>query len=97
MDYEVTQLNDTAWCIFDGVARCYLLAGQETALLVDTGMKITGIRALAEELAGKPVELINTHADPDHVGANGEFERYYVHPAEVSKSGSLRGEHTYNL
>ena len=92
MDYEVTQLNETTWCIFDGVARCFLLAGEEKALLVDTGMKLTGIRAKAEELSGKAVELINTHADPDHTGANGEFERYYMHPAEQPRSGSLPGE-----
>lgn len=92
MDYEVIQINDNTWCIFDGVARCFLLAGEEKALLVDTGMKITGIRAKAEELCGKPVQLINTHADPDHTGANGEFECYYMHPVEQPRSGSLPGE-----
>ena len=92
MEYELMQLNTDTWCFFDGVARSYLLAGKEKALLVDTGMKIRGIREKAEELAGKPVELINTHADPDHIGANREFDRYYMHPAEEGRPGTLYGE-----
>lgn len=31
-----------------------------------------------------PVELLNTHADIDHVGSNEEFEFFYMNPAEAS-------------
>ena len=28
------------------------------------------------------MELLNTHADFDHIGGNAEFESFYMHPAE---------------
>ena len=82
MEENVIQINQDTWRIENGMVRMFLLAGKEKALLVDTGMTFRGVKALAEQLTGLPVELINTHGDPDHVGANDEFERAYVHPAE---------------
>ena len=82
MDENVIQINQNTWRIEDGMVRFFLLAGTEKALLIDSGMTRRGVRALAEELAGLPVELVNTHGDPDHVGANDEFDRAYAHPAE---------------
>ena len=76
------QINETTWRIEDGMVRIFLLAGEEKALLVDTGMTLHGVKALAEQLTGLPVELINTHWDLDHIGANGEFDRFYLHPDE---------------
>lgn len=91
MDFEILALNEKTWCFHEGFVRAFLLAGREKALLVDTCMNVSGIRAKAEELTGLPVELINTHCDPDHTGANGEFERFYMHPAEEEKLRRFRG------
>jgi len=91
MNEQVFQINENTWCIHEGMVRCFLLAGREKALLVDTGMNIRGICAVAEELAGLPVELVNTHADPDHVGANSEFEWMYMSPAEEGNYRTFGG------
>lgn len=82
MQDNVFQINENTWRIENGMVRIFLLAGREKALLVDTGMTLQGVKALAEQLTGLPVELINTHGDLDHIGANGEFERVYLHPEE---------------
>ena len=37
---------------------------------------------MAAALAGVPVLLLNTHADRDHTGSNGEFGSFYMHPAD---------------
>ena len=94
MNEQIEKLNDNTWCIYEHMVRCFLLAGREKALLVDTGMTIRGIRAIAEELCGLPVELLNTHGDPDHVGANAEFERAYLHPEEEPnyRRSGVKGE-----
>ena len=31
-----------------------------------------------------PIELLNTHADMDHIGSIGEFDRFYMNPAEAT-------------
>ncbi|MBQ8955881.1 MAG: hypothetical protein IJ075_02835 [Lachnospiraceae bacterium] len=35
-------------------------------------MKLSGLTNL-------PVSLLNTHADPDHIASNEQFEEFYMH------------------
>ena len=79
---QVIQINEDTWRIENGMVRFFLLKGTEKALLVDTGMTVRHAREIASALTGLPVELLNTHADGDHVGCNGEFESFYMHPAD---------------
>ena len=80
--YEIIQIDAETWRIEDGMVRCYLLAGTERALLVDTGMTLKNARAIAEGLTDKPVKLLNTHGDPDHIAGNAAFPSVYMHPDE---------------
>ena len=80
--YEIIRIDEQTWRIEDGMVRCYLLAGTEKALLIDTGMTLKNAREIAEGLTDRPVELLNTHGDPDHIGGNAAFPRFYMHPAE---------------
>ena len=52
----------------------YLLLGQRTALLVDTGNGIANLRSLCRQLTDLPIQLINTHYHLDHVGSNYMFD-----------------------
>ncbi|HET7294640.1 MAG TPA: MBL fold metallo-hydrolase [Vicinamibacteria bacterium] len=52
----------------------YLILGRERALLFDTGMGMSRIRATVEELTKLPVQVLNSHTHHDHVGGNAEFE-----------------------
>ena len=46
----------------------YLILGKERALLLDTGMGIGNIRAVAERLTKLPITVVNSHSHFDHVG-----------------------------
>ena len=90
-DYTIIQINGNSWRIENGGVRFFLLTGTERALLVDSGMTVHCAKEIAEGLTGLPVSLFNTHADPDHIGSNGEFDRFYMHPAEESNYRSRGG------
>lgn len=81
---EIIKMAEDTWRIEEESVRFFLLAGQERALLIDSGMETHDAKEIAQELVRLPVGLLNTHADRDHVGSNGEFETFYMHPAEAS-------------
>lgn len=84
MDYQIIQIDGQTWRIEDTGVRFFLLCGTERALLIDSGMRVRNAREIAESLTDLPVSLLNTHADPDHIGSNGEFDSFYMHPAEFT-------------
>lgn len=79
---SILKVDAQTWRIEEGFVRAFLLAGTEKALLIDTGMTLKNAREIAEGLTDRPVELCNTHGDPDHIGGNAAFEHVYMHPAE---------------
>lgn len=60
----------------------WLIVGEKKALLVDAGLKISGLKQYAEEIAEKEVGLFLTHGHFDHTGALHEFDKFYMHPAD---------------
>ena len=88
---NVFQINESTWRIENGGVRYFLLCGAERAALVDTGMRAPDAREIAESLTDKPLILINTHADPDHISGNAAFERAYMSPAEEENYRSHGG------
>jgi glyoxylase-like metal-dependent hydrolase (beta-lactamase superfamily II) len=55
----------------------YLILGEKRALLFDTGMGISNIRKVTEELTKLPVVVLNSHTHDDHVGGNWQFDFVY--------------------
>lgn len=84
MEININRIDESTWSFEEGGVRFFLLVGTERALLIDSGMETRNAKELAEELTDLPVSLLNTHADRDHTGSNGEFESFYMHPAEAS-------------
>jgi glyoxylase-like metal-dependent hydrolase (beta-lactamase superfamily II) len=85
MPLEAVRIDETTYRIEDNGVRAFLFIGSEKALLVDTGFGAAGsLKAVVESLTESPVMLVNTHADPDHIGNNKEFDVAYMHPAEMS-------------
>ncbi len=79
---EVIQINHDTWRIEDNGVRFFLLEGDKKALLIDSGMNTPEARKIAEEITPLPVELLNTHADRDHISGNAAFEACYMSEAE---------------
>lgn len=85
MAYEVIQIDAGTYRIEEnGFVRFFVLEGEKEALMIDTGMQGDHVRELAERLTDKPLKLIVTHADRDHVGGNQDFDSFYMSGAEAS-------------
>ena len=75
---DIIRKDSQTWIIEDGGVRCFLLEGDKYSALIDTGMKIEDIRKVAESLTDRPILLLNTHADRDHIGSNTQFDTVYL-------------------
>ncbi len=80
---QIIRMDEKTWRIEDTGVRFFLLAGSEKALLIDSGMRIHHARDIAASLTDLPTELLNTHADMDHIGSNGQFASFYMHAGET--------------
>ena len=80
---EAVKIDENSYRIEDNGVRCFLFVGSERALLIDTGFgQAGGLKALVETLTDKPLTLVLTHSDPDHIGGLAEFDTAHMHPAE---------------
>lgn len=57
----------------------YLVRGQRRAVLIDTGLGVSNIRRVVEDLTDLEVIVVNTHYHFDHSGGNHHFERIAIH------------------
>lgn len=81
---EAVKIDDRTYSIEDNGVRCLLFIGEERAMLVDTGMGIAGsLKTVVESLTDKPVMLVISHTDPDHIGNYREFGAAHIHPSEI--------------
>ncbi len=78
---EIIKINENTWRIEDGMVRFFVLEGDRKALLIDSGMNTPDAAELARSVTAKPLEMLNTHADRDHVSGNGAFAECYMSPA----------------
>ena len=88
--FEPVQIAPGFWAIEQGGVRCYLFEGEDMALLVDAGFG-GDLKTVCEKLTDKPIQLLITHADGDHMGAAGQFGPYYMHPSEFSYYDTRNG------
>ena len=61
---------------------CYLLLGQERAVLIDTGLGVSDIKSVTDALTDLPVTVLTTHVHWDHIGGHGRFDDVAVHEKE---------------
>lgn len=89
--YEVIPLDENSWRIEDTFVRAFLFRGTDRALLVDTTNGSGDLRAIVKTLIGShPLILVNTHADGDHIGCNGQFTDAFMHSAEFAYYGQKK-------
>lgn len=78
--YMAEKIADKTYRIDEnGVANCYLLIGEEKALLIDTGCGSGNLKQTVKKLTKKPLIVAVTHRHPDHVGGAWQFGEYYMH------------------
>lgn len=64
---------------------CYLIVGEQAALVVDTGFGTVNVKELAESVTDKKLLLVNTHGHLDHIGCDELFDSVYAHPMEAER------------
>lgn len=84
---KLIKLTDYLYSIEEGFVRWFLITGDEKAAVIDTGIIGNGVRETAESLTDKPLVLINTHGDTDHISGNGDFDTFYISEADYSSCG----------
>ncbi len=62
-----------------GHVNSFLVQGTTSAVLLDTGLGVANIRAVAEKLTDKPLLVVNSHYHFDHTGGNHLFEEIAIH------------------
>lgn len=91
MNYKVIAIDSQTWRIEEydewTCVYMYLLIGNKSALLIDTGMGQIPLRQIVGELTSLPLEVANTHGHIDHTGANILFDRVYMHEADEEVYG----------
>lgn len=81
--FSYKEIEKNVWVIDDHKAvNIYLIVGSDSSLVVDTGMGTADLQSLISKLTLKPVIVVNTHGHPDHAGANYQFSKVYIHPAD---------------
>lgn len=84
--FTVEPIDAQTWAISEYAhweeTHCYLLEGEQIALLIDSGLGVCDIAPVVRRLTDKPVTVIATHVHWDHIGSHGSFERMGVHPLE---------------
>ena len=83
MDHEMIELYDRTWAIEDEDVRIFVIAGESSALVVDTGVSSPDVEGPVRQVTDLPLKLRNTHADKDHISGNWQFDECYMHPAEA--------------
>ena len=72
---------ENTWVVEDSGVRIFILRGTEKTLVIDTGRSGLDIRGCLED--DQPSELLNTHADGDHIAGNRFFPVFFMHPSEA--------------
>lgn len=86
-DYPVKQIAPDTYMISDfGFANCYLLVGEEKALLIDCGVGIGDLKGVVEKITDKPLMVVGTHGHVDHIGGDGQFDKLYLHVADTGRN-----------
>lgn len=80
--HEARQVSRGVWSVAEpSHVNMWLIEGTERAVLLDTGLGISRVRPVVEQLTTKPIAVVNTHYHFDHVGGNYEFDDTSIHSA----------------
>lgn len=68
---------------------CYIVASEKTreAVIIDPGDEAEKIIDVIEKEKFRPILIVNTHAHPDHVGANFDLAKKYGISAALGEDG----------
>lgn len=84
--FTVEKIDKTTFAISEykhyEEAHSYLLLGKDKALLIDTGLGISNIKKVVDEITQLPILVVTTHVHWDHIGGHKYFNDIAVHALE---------------
>ncbi|MDR1559876.1 MAG: MBL fold metallo-hydrolase [Clostridiales bacterium] len=94
MAYNITNIADRVHAIDeDGFVQCFLLEGNESAVLFDScAGGGENFKNAVHSLTDKPIKLVLSHSDQDHTGGQEYFSAPTMHPAEYARYFSKGNE-----
>lgn len=88
--YTTEKIGERTYRIDEcGRDNCYLLLGDERALLIDSSIGTGDLRSLVRSLTDLPVTVAATHAHGDHTGGACQFGEVWVHRNECNSKFRL--------
>ena len=83
--FSTDKLSDSVTRIHGmGGELCYLIEGNERALLIDGLTGVGSLKAFVQELTELPVMMAATHGHIDHVGAAWEYGEVFINPDDIA-------------
>ena len=91
--FEVYQVASGVFAIYEPHQAeetiSYLILGRNRALLFDTGMGISDLKKVTDQLTALPIVVLNSHTHDDHVGNNWEFQAIYGMDTAFTRRNAL--------
>ncbi len=82
--YTSEKITDRITKIYESfIVCCYLIEGDEKAMLLDCGVGLGDIKEYAETLTDLPIMLVASHAHVDHIGGVRNFKSIYVNVTDI--------------
>ena len=87
--FKAEEIAEKSWMITNAFvensyANCYLIEGEDYALLIDSIIGMGNLKAFCETLTDKPIRVANTHSHSDHVGGNFHFDHCYMPDRDIA-------------
>lgn len=76
---KIIEIDSCTWRFEDDFVRFFLLEGDDKAVMIDSGVNCPDALKMAQKLTDKPIMLLNTHGDGDHISGTGGFAEVYMH------------------
>lgn len=93
----VKRVSSGVWALEQEIVRCFLIVGQQRALLLDTGAEPCDLMGMIREITPLPLVVLNTHGDGDHTANNNQFRDIHAHPNEFATIRRFRPDLTSTL
>lgn len=90
-DLEINEIADGVYRLneFDS-SNCYLVVGNERALLIDCGLGFCDIEGAVRDICTLPLTVCATHGHVDHIGGASFFPEVYVHREDCKALNRLQ-------
>ena len=92
--FTVEQIDNDTYAISEykhwEEPHAYLVCGENSAVLIDTGLGVADIGSVVRQLTELPVMVVTTHVHWDHIGGHAQFDNIAVfHEEEEWLSGKF--------